>query len=178
MAFFVRTSFFFWLTGFSAFLAAHHALAAPVCADPKASNFVVASAKGDLTDPGWGGVWLLQNVGSNERILLRRCSRSQGNTCYFATDVKPGKYYFQQAIPEGNNDMVYPISTAALWFYVTGMGVDYIGHWDIQRSGQVVSKMEIHYELSDLDKIVELCDIRDRKLYLDRTNSSASQIVD
>lgn len=154
------------------------ALAAPACAKPKASNFVVASAKGDLTDPGWGGVWLLQNVDSSERILLHRCSRRQGNTCYFATDVKPGKYYFQQAVPEGNNDMVYPVSTAALWFFITGMGVDYIGHWDIQRSGQDVSKMEIHYELSDLDKIVELCEIRDRKLYLDRTNSPANQIVE
>ena len=174
----MRTRFFFWLTGLFTFLAAHHALAAPVCANLKAFNFVVASTKSDLTDPGWGGVWLLQNVDSNERILLHRCSQRQGNTCYFATDVRPGKYYFQQAIPEGDNDMVYPISTATLWFYITGMGVDYIGHWDIQRSGQVVSKVEIHYEMSDLDNIVELCEIRDRRLYLDRTNSAASQIVD
>jgi hypothetical protein len=152
--------------------------AAPPCVKPEANNFVVASAKGDLTTAGWGGIWLLRSVDTNEQIYLKHCSSKPADTCYFATDVKPGRYYFQQAIPEGKNDLDYPVSTAALWFSITGEGVDYIGHWQVLRQGRVVSDLKVSYEIGTLDEILELCQIKDKPQYLDRIKSPAVEIVE
>ena len=174
----MRINDYFWPIALCSFALFRQCLAAPPCVNPTATNFVVASAVGDLTLGGFGGSWLLQNVDTNERIFLRDCSNGHDNTCYFATDVKPGKYYFQEAVPDANNHLSYPVSTSALWFPITGMGVDYIGHWIIHRQQQLVSKLQIQYELKDLDSIVELCQLKNRKLYLDRTKSAANQIVD
>jgi len=167
------------VTGALIWLALQHcALASPVCINPDAKNFVLASAKGNLAD-GWNGQWLLQNIDSHDRILLRRCSDRPEDSCYFATDVKPGRYYFEEVVPLGKNDLQYPVSTPHLWFTITGMGVDYIGRWLIERPDRrVVTKLDIHYELPDLDKMLALCEIKDRKLYLDRTRMPANQIVD
>jgi hypothetical protein len=170
---------YLWLVAFAWLAVPGQSWAAPACVNPGATNFVVASAVGDLTINGRYSSWLLQNVDTNERIYLRRCGGGQENRCYFAVNVKPGKYYFQQATPESGSDFLsYPVSTAALWFPITGLGVDYIGHWDITRERQLVSRLQIRYELNDLDSIVKLCEIKNRKLYLDRTKSAANQIVD
>jgi len=59
------------------------------------------------------------------------------------------------------------------------MGVDYIGRWVIERQAlREVTRLEIHYELSNLDKMIRLCEIRNRKVYLDQTRAPAHQIVD
>ncbi len=72
----------------------------------------------------------------------------------------------------GNNDLQYPVSTPHLWFTITGMGVDYIGRWVIERPDlRVVTRLEVHYELPDLDKMLALCEIKNRKLYLDKRKS-------
>jgi len=167
-----------WLAAFALVVLPMQSRAAPACVNPGATNYVVASAVGDLTINGFGSSWILQNIDTNERIFLHRCSQAQGNTCYFAINVKPGKYYFQQAVAEGDVLLSFPVSTAGLWFPVTGLGVDYIGRWDITRDRQLVSKLQIRYELNDLDSIVALCKIKNKKLYLDRTKSPANQIVD
>jgi hypothetical protein len=155
------------------------AMASPACVKPGAANFVLASSASTLTE-GWGGEWLLQNVDNpSGRIFLRRCSEAAHNTCYFATDVKPGKYYFREAVPEGKNDLLYPVSTEQLWFMITGSGVDYLGHWVIERPDlRIVKHLEIHYELTDLDKMLAMCEIKEKKLYLDRTKTAPSQIDD
>lgn len=75
--------------------------------------------------------------------------------------------------------MLYPVTNKKLWFTITGMGVDYIGRWVIKRPDlRVITRLEIHYELPDLDRMIKLCKIKNRKLYLDRTRSPANQIVD
>ena len=154
------------------------AVASPACVNPDAKNFVLASTKSNLAD-AQVGQWLLQSVDSNDRILLRRCSERSRESCYFATDIKPGRYYFQQVVPTGKNDMLYPVSTDKLWFTITGMGVDYLGRWVIERPDlRVVTRLEVHYELTDLDEMLALCEIKNRKLYLNRTRSPANQIVD
>ena len=153
-------------------------VASPTCVNPEAKNFVLASTKSTLAE-GWRGRWLLQSVDSDTRIFLRRCSETAGDSCYFATDVKPGRYYFQQVVPEGKNDLLYPVTNEKLWFTITGLGVDYIGRWTIERPDlRVITKLEVRYELKDLDRMVGLCEIKNRKLYLDQTRSPASQIVD
>lgn len=169
-----------WIAGLLIFVLSslsHLALASPACVNPEAKNFVLASSKSTLAD-GWNGEWLLQSVDSGNRIFLRRCSEQFGS-CYFATDVKPGKYYFQQVVPSVKNDLLYPVTNEKLWFTITGMGVDYIGHWIIRRQAQrEVTRLEIHYELSDLDNMIKLCEIKGRKVYLDQTRAPAHQVVD
>jgi hypothetical protein len=155
----------------------HHVFASPACVNPEAKNFVLASSKSTLAD-GWNGEWLLQSVDSGNRIFLRRCSAGS-SSCYFATDVKPGRYYFQQVIPSVKNDLLYPVTNEKLWFTITGMGVDYIGRWVIERQAlREITRLEIHYELPDLDKMIKLCEIKNRKVYLDQTRAPAHQIVD
>ena len=169
-----------WLASLLIFVSlslSHSALASPACVNPEAKNFVLASSKSTLAD-GWDGEWLLQSVDSGNRIFLRRCS-ARSNSCYFATDVKPGRYYFQQVVPSAKNDLLYPVTNEKLWFTITGMGVDYIGRWVIDRQAlREITRLEIHYELPYLDKMIKLCEIKNRKVYLDQTRAPAHQIVD
>ncbi|MEO7431927.1 MAG: hypothetical protein ABIR62_07855 [Dokdonella sp.] len=155
------------------------AVAEPTCVVTDARNVVLATGPSDLTD-GWGGNWLLQNVETSDRIFLRRCSaHASSDTCYYAVNVVPGKYYFQEAVPGAKNSLSYPVSRKALWFQVTGMGVDYIGDWTIERdSFRVVKKLEIRYSLKHLEEMVGLCKITGKKQYLSRTQSPAREIVD
>ena len=154
----------------------HLVLASPVCVDPEARNFVLASSRSTLAD-GWDAQWLLQSVDSGNRIFLRRCSERSGS-CYFATDVKPGRYYFQQVVPDANNHLLYPVTNKKLWFTVTGLGVDYIGDWVIERQAQrEITRLQIRYDLSNMDNMIKLCEINNRKLYLDQTRAPSHQIV-
>ncbi len=167
-----RVAVFFILSSFNNFAAA-----SPACVNADAKNFVLASTYG--IDEGRSGRWLLQSVDSEDRIFLRRCSGRIGDSCYYAIDVKPGKYYFQQIVPDLTGGLTYSISTEKLWFTITGKGVDYIGHWVIHRIDlSTVKQLEIHYKLADLDRMVALCAIQGRELYFDRTKSPAAQIVD
>lgn len=152
--------------------------AAPACVLPDAKNVVVANVSGNLSD-GWGGSLLLQSVNSHERILMRRCSREVGSQCYFAVDVRPGRYYFGEVLTGASNGFVYPVSKAGLWFDITGKGVDYIGDWTIERGDQrVVQRLQIRYELSRLDEMLRLCEISGKKLFLSKTREKAAEIVD
>jgi hypothetical protein len=167
-----RVAVFFILSSLHNFAAA-----SPDCVKPSAKNFVLASTYG--IDEGRSGRWLLQSVDSADRIFLRRCSGRVGDSCYFAIDVKSGTYYFQQIVPDLTGGLSYPISTEKLWFTITGKGIDYIGHWVIDRIDlSAVKRLEIHYKLADLDRMVALCAIQGRELYFDRTKSPAAQIVD
>lgn len=153
------------------------AAAEPGCVHPDARNFVLASSATFMAD-AFRGQWLLQSVGSTERIMLRPCSEGEDNTCYYAIDVQPGKYYFQQIVPDANSDLAYPVSAPSFWFPITGSGVDYIGHWHIERTAnRAVSKLQIRYELGDLEKMLALCKIAKQKLYLDRVKELANEIV-
>jgi len=154
------------------------AVADPGCADPGAKNYVLASSRSQLTK-SFEAQWVLQNTRTNERIMLRRCSQGVGDTCYFATDVPPGRYYFQEVVGRVNDHMAYPVSREGLWFDITGQGVDYIGDWTIERNTDlVVTKLEIKYPLKSLDRMVEYCKIQGKKLFLDRTNTPPGEIVD
>ena len=150
----------------------------PACVVPDARSFVLAWSLSNLAD-GFGGEWLLQNVETSDRIFLRQCSRFEADRgCYYATDVVPGKYYFQEVWPEGMNSLFYPVSRKGLWFEITGKGVDYIGDWTIDRTAErVVKRLEIRYQLKTLDRMVALCGIRDRKLFLGKTKTAALEIV-
>lgn len=163
----------------AAALAPGIALSAPACVNPEANNFVVARGPGDLTE-GWGGQWLLQNVATSERIFLRHCgTRKEERSCYYAVDVTPGKYYFQQVMPEGKNSMQYPVTRDRLWFEVTGKGVDYIGDWTIERdSDRLIKRLEVRYSTRHLDEMLVLCRISGKKAFLSRTRQAASEIVD
>lgn len=150
----------------------------PACVIPDANSVVLAWSLSNLAD-GSGGEWLLQNVETSDRIFLRRCSMSAADRgCYYATNVAPGKYYFQEVWPEGLNSLFYPVSRKGLWFEITGKGVDYIGDWTIDRTAErMVKRLEIKYQLKTLDHMVELCGIRDRKLFLSKTTTAALEIV-
>ena len=153
------------------------AAADPGCVHPNARNFVLASGPTYMAD-SFPGQWMLQSVDSSARIMLRPCSGGDDNTCYYAINVKPGKYYFQQVVPNANNSLGYPVSAPGFWFPITGLGVDYIGHWHIKRTiDRAVSKLQINYELHELDSMVALCKIGNKKLYLDRVKQLANQIV-
>jgi hypothetical protein len=153
------------------------AAAEPGCVHPNARNFVLASGATFMAD-SFRSQWWLQGVNSPERILLRSCSEGVDNTCYYAIDVKPGMYYFQQVIPGANDDLTYPVSAPSFWFPITGLGIDYIGHWNIDRTAnRAVSKLQIHYELSELEKMIALCKIGNKKIYLDRVKELAHEIV-
>lgn len=92
--------------------------------------------------------------------------------------VSPGRYYFERVEPSGLNSLEYPISRSGLWFQITAQGVNYIGDWVIEtNSERVVKKLEIKYSMKSLDEIVSLCKIQNRKLFLDRTKSLGSEIV-
>ena len=81
--------------------------------------------------------------------------------------------------PDANNELLYPVTNKKLWFTITGMGVDYIGDWVIERQAQrEITRLEIRYDLPDMDKMIKLCEIKNRKLYLDQTRAPAHQIVD
>ena len=153
------------------------AVAEPSCVRPDAKNYVVATTPSVLAD-GWEAAWLLQNVETSDRIFLRRCSIEKPN-CYYAVDVVPGKYFFERAEPSGLNNLEYPISRSGLWFQITGQGVDYIGDWKITRNSQrVIKSLQITYSLKSVDEIVRHCKLKGKKLYLDRTKTLGSQVVD
>ena len=155
------------------------ASAEPACVVPDAKNVVIARGPVDLTD-GWGGQWWLQNVDTRERILMRSCGlRDEGQDCYFATDVTPGRYFFQEVVPNVMNSLQYPVSRKGLWFGITGKGVDYIGDWTIERdSERIVKKLEIRYSLAHLDAMIGSCRISNKKLFLSKTREAAREIVD
>jgi hypothetical protein len=155
------------------------ALAEPTCEMPDAKNYVLAWSTSNLAD-GWDAQWLLQNVDSGDRIFLRRCSADEKNKgCYFATDVAPGKYYFQEVVPSSMNSLVYPVSKKALWFEITGKGVDYIGDWVIERTRRrVIDKLEVNYKLKTLDHMIESCKIKGRTLFLSKAMTGALEIID
>jgi len=107
--------------------------AAPSCVVPNARNIVLANAPKGL---GVGGKWLLQNVDNSKRIILERCRTSASGGCYFATNVEPGKYYFQEVLTSVKNQLHYPVARKGLWFEISGKGVDYIGEWTIDRGSK------------------------------------------
>lgn len=152
-------------------------LADPFCVKPGAKNYVVATVDGDLTN-GWGGILVLHGIDSTAYIDLHHCRADRIHQCFYATDVAPGRYYFQQVIPEGDNHFYCPVSTPQLWVQVTAKGVDYLGHWTIERQGRAVSKLDLNYSSEELDQIVDLCELEGRPLYLDRIRSDAVEIVD
>jgi len=152
--------------------------AAPACARAGAENFVVANVSGNLSD-GFGGDLLLQSTGSTDHILMHRCSGRQGSSCYFAVNVAAGRYYFREVVTGAKNGLVYPVSGSGLWFEVTGQGVDYIGDWTIVRGdSRQVHNLQIEYRLRALDDIVSLCQTGSKRLFLDKTNAAAAEIVD
>ncbi|HEX6833338.1 MAG TPA: hypothetical protein VF132_07380 [Rudaea sp.] len=57
--------------------------------------------------------------------------------------------------------------------------MDYIGDWTITRNSQrMIKSLEIKYDLKSLDAIVQHCQLQGRKLFLDRTKTLGSQIVE
>ncbi len=154
------------------------AAAAPACVVPDAKNIVVATSPSDLTD-GHSAEWLLERVDGTRRVLLKPCSGRHANKCYFATDVEPGRYYFKELVPGAYNRLQYLVSTPDTWFEIGGQGVDYIGDWIIDRSNRRTNvKLQVGYDLKNLDAIVALCRLEERKLFLGRTQSPSLEIVD
>ena len=99
--------------------------------------------------------------------------------CYYAIDVKPGRYYFKEVVANAKNTLEYPVSRKSLWFEVTGKGVDYIGDWSIARdSDRLVKKLEIRYSVSNLDQMLRACRISGKRQFLSKTQAPASEIVD
>lgn len=148
----------------------------PACVDPSARNYVLASGPSAAAGVS-GGQWVLQNVRNDERIFLRRCGF--GADCYFAKDVPPGRYYFEEVVGSVNDQLQYLVSRETLWFDITGQGVDFIGDWTIERTmDRVVQKLEVKYPLKKLDQMMGLCKIQGKRLFLDRTTTLPSEIVD
>jgi hypothetical protein len=146
-------------------------VAAPTCVTPDAHNFVF----GRLVE-GRGGDWWLQNVATSDRIFLRRCS-ARGK-CYYAVDVKPGRYYLKEMVPGSTNQFKYPVSRSGLWFEISGGGVDYIGDWSIERDDtRTIKKLDVKYSLKSLDSMADLCRISDRKEFLDQIRQPSAEIV-
>jgi len=152
--------------------------AEPACVTPAAKNYVLAWSISNLAD-GWEAQWLLQNVETRDRIFLRHCSaRAEDSGCYYAVNVVPGKYYFQEVMPDALNSAAYPVTKKAFWFEISGKGVDYIGDWSIERTiDRVIKRLEISYRLKTLDHLVELCNLTQRKLFLSKTLAPAREIV-
>jgi hypothetical protein len=153
--------------------------AEPYCVRPDAKNVVLAAGPPDLTK-GWGGAWLLQNIANSDRIFMRHCDVQIGHAaCSYAVDVPPGKYYFKEVSPGALNTLYYPVSREALWFEITGKGVDYIGDWTIVRdSARLVTKLEIKYDLKSLDAMMSACRVSGKKPFLAKTQTPALEIVD
>lgn len=153
------------------------AVAAPSCVNPQAGNYVIASSRSELAD-GWPAQWLLQKVDSPTQIILRRCSERKGDDCYFAVNAEPGMYYFKEVIPGVKNTLQYPVSKPDLWFEITAKGVDYIGDWNIERSNRRADvKLKLSYSVVSLEKMMALCGVADRKLFLGRTKTPSLEIV-
>ncbi len=153
------------------------AVAAPACVDPDAENYVIASSRSELAD-GWSAQWLLQKVDSSAQIILKRCSERKGDNCYFAVNAQPGMYYFKEVIPGVKNMLQYPVSKPDLWFEITAKGVDYIGDWSIERSNRRADvKLKLSYNVMNLEKMMALCGLTDKKLFLGRTKTPSLEIV-
>ncbi len=143
-----------------------------------AKSVVIASSPSNLTD-GYSAEWLLERVDGARQVLLKPCSGRHANKCYFATDVEPGRYYFKALVPGANNRMQYPVSAPDMWFEIGSQGVDYIGDWIIDRTNRRTSvKLQIHYDLKNLDEFVALCRLNGHKLFLGRTQSPSLEIID
>jgi hypothetical protein len=114
------------------------AVAAPACVAPDAKSVVIASSPSELAD-GHSAKWRIESVDGARQVILKRCSERNGNDCYFAVDVEPGRYYFKEVIPGPYNHLQYPVSRPNVWFEISGKGVDYIGDWVIDRTNRRAS---------------------------------------
>ncbi len=153
------------------------AVAAPACVAPDAKNVVIASSASELAD-GHSAKWRIESVDGARQVILKRCSERRGDTCYFAVDIEPGRYYFKEVIPGAYNHLQYPVSRPEVWFEVSGKGVDYIGDWVIERTNRRASvKLQVGYDLTSLDSIIKLCRLEGRTLFLGRTTSPSLEII-
>ena len=154
------------------------ASAAPACVAPQAKNVVIATSPSDLAD-GHSAEWLIESVDGARQVMLKRCSARNGNECYFAVDVQPGRYYFKEVVPGAYNRMQYPVSRPDLWFEISGDGIDYIGNWLVDRTNRRADvKIRIGYDMKSLDSLVALCRLEGRKRFLGKTNHPSLEMVD
>jgi hypothetical protein len=149
--------------------------AAASCEVGSTTNVVVLSV---TPDPG--GQLLLQQPGTSNRIFLRRCSRTQAkNVCFFATDVVPGRYYFQEVTHSAGWDLSYPVSTPSLWFEISPIGMTYLGDWTVVFGDlRNVKKIGIKYDLKHWDAMRALCHLPAQRLFLGRTKMPLAEIID
>ena len=90
------------------------AVAAPACVAPDAKNVVIASSASELAD-GHSAKWRIESVDGARQVILKRCSERHGDTCYFAVDIEPGRYYFKEVIPGAYNHLQYTgVSTGGM----------------------------------------------------------------
>lgn len=154
------------------------ASAAPACVAPQAKNIVVATSPSNLAD-GHSAEWLIESVDGSRQVILKRCSERNGNECYFAVDVQPGRYYFKEVLSGVYNRMQYPVSRPELWFEISGNGIDYIGNWLVDRTNRRANvKIQVGYGMKSLDSIIALCRLEGRKRFLGRTNNPSLEMVD
>lgn len=149
------------------------AMAAPACVAPQAANLVVASSHGDLAD-GHSAQWAIERTDGSARVLLKPCSGRNGNHCWFAIDVEPGRYYLREIVPGPLNHMTYPVSRPEAWFEIVGKGTSYLGDWTIERSdARSRVKYEVDFDAKALDAIRTLCRLGDSSVFQARIGQRA-----
>ena len=149
------------------------AMAAPACVAPRAGNLVVAASRSDLAD-GHSAQWAIERTDGAGRVLLKPCSGRNGNHCWFAVDVEPGRYYFREIVPGPLNHMTYPVSGSDAWFEIAGQGTSYLGNWTIERSdARSRVKYTVTFDPDTLDAIRTLCRLGDRPVFPARIGQQA-----
>ena len=153
------------------------AAASPTCMVGTTTNLLVMS----IMPAPPGRPWL-QSPGSSTRIILERCSYNpqerKDGFCFFAADVPAGRYYFQEVLPSARNNLTYPVSTPALWFEVSPVGLTYIGDWHVEFGDQrVIRRLEIRENLAHLDRLQTLCGWPSQRLFLGRPKTPLVEVV-
>ncbi len=153
-------------------------ISAPACVVPAEKNIVVARSPSNLAD-GHSAQWRLERIDGGGHVLLKPCSGRTDNTCYFATDVAPGRYFFREVVPGAKNRMEYPVSAPDDWFEIGGKQVDYIGDWIIERKDRRTSvSVQLRYDLESLDAIIERCGLDGRRIFIGRIRVPSMELVD
>jgi len=166
-----------WIVLFPAVLAltAMQARAAPACVVGQTNNLVVMSIKPLPPGKPW-----LQSTASAQRILLERCSFTpqRDGTCFFATNVPAGRYYFQEVMTGAMNDLHYPVSQPTLWFEISPIGLTYLGDWQVEFGDEgVLQRLEIRESLPHLDRMQALCEWPTQRLFLGRAKEPLAEVV-
>lgn len=152
------------------------AMAAPACVAPRAGNLVLAASRSDLAD-GHAAQWSIARTDGSGRVLLKPCSGRNGNRCWFAADVEPGRYHFREIVPGPLNHMAYPVSGPDAWFEITAQGTHYLGDWTIERSdARSHVKYAVSFDAEALDAIRALCRLGDRPIFLARIGQRAPAV--